>query len=142
MTRFKMGVLLILTLTLPIAPRSSWAQAQEPKKPLVPTIKEIMREAHKCSTAYIRYIRIEMDKDEPDWKIVQDKSRELVRAGKLLALNTPPKGSAESWERITTLYTSRATVLSEAAEVRDLEEGRVVARRMQAMCSACHRAHK
>lgn len=116
--------------------------AQEPKKPLVPTIKEIMREAHQCRTAYIRDVRVEMDKEEPDWELIGNRSRELVRAGNLLSLNTPPKGSAESWEKLTSLYIARATVLTDAAERKDKDEGRVVARRLQSMCASCHRAHK
>lgn len=142
MGRFTVGALLILFLTLPLAPRPSWAQAQEPKKPLIPTIKEIMREAHQCRTAYIRDVRMEIDKEEPDWELIRSRSRELVRAGKLLSLNTPPRGSAESWEKLTTHYIARATVLAEAAEGKDKEEGRVVARRLQSMCAGCHKAHK
>ncbi len=139
---FTKFAVIITCLTLPMVPRVRSASAQEPNKPLVPTIKEIMREAHQCRTAYIRDVRIEMDKDEPDWELIGARSRELVRAGQLLSLNTPPNGSAESWKKQTSLYIARATVLAEAAERKDQEEGRIVARRLQSMCAGCHRAHK
>jgi hypothetical protein len=137
MGRFTVYALLIASLTLALSMR-----AEEPKKPLVPTIKQIMREAHECRTAYIRDVRNEMVKEEPNWELIAGRSRELVRAGKLLSLNTPPKGSAESWEKLTSLYIARATILVDAAERKDKDEGHVVARRLQTMCAGCHRVHK
>lgn len=113
-----------------------------PPKSLVPSIADIMVESHGCRTAYIKQVRTELGKDEPDWRLVEVKSRELVRTGKLLALNTPPTGSRESWENLTTLYTARATVLADAAERKDKEEAVVEANRMMRMCATCHRAHR
>jgi hypothetical protein len=121
--------------------RAAPARAEEPKK-LVPTISEIMIEAHGCRTAYIKQVRTELAKDEPDWLVVESKSRELVRVGKLLALNAPPKGTRAEWEQITNLYVARATVLTDSAERKDKEEAGLTARRIGMMCSTCHRAHR
>ncbi len=117
-------------------------RAAEPGKPLVPTIKEIMREAHSCRTAYIGDVRRELSKPEPDWTVIESRSRDLVRVGKLLALNTPPAGTSESWEKLTTLYVARATVLAEAAGRRDTDEAKLVGQRLGTMCAGCHRAHR
>jgi len=121
--------------------RPAVARAEEPKK-LVPSISEIMVEAHGCRTAYIKQVRTELAKDDPDWLLVETKSRDLVRVGKLLALNTPPKGSRESWDRTTGLYVARATVLVDAAERKDKEEASLTARRITMMCASCHRDHR
>lgn len=142
MGRYTVFALIITCLTLSPASGARWVRAEEPKKSLVPTIKEIMREAHQCRSAYIRVVRTEIEKDEPDWALIGGRSRELVRAGKLLSLNSPPKGSAESWDQLTSLYIARATVLADAAERKDKDEGRVVARRLHSMCASCHRVHK
>ena len=142
MARFPASALLVTCLTLVLAFDASLGRSQEPKKPLVPTIKEIMREAHQCRTAYILDVQREMGKEEPDWELVGVKSRELVRAGKLLSLNSPPNGSAESWEKLTSVYIARATLLADAADRKDKEEGSVVARRLRSMCASCHRVHK
>jgi hypothetical protein len=123
----------------------SHARPQDPDprpKSLVPSIADIMDESHGCRTAYIKQVRTELGKDEPDWNLVEAKSRELIRTGKLLALNTPPTGSRESWERLTTIYTARATVLADAAERHDREEATVEANRMIRMCATCHKAHR
>lgn len=135
-----LGLLVATSAALP--GHTAPAPAAGPEKPLVPTIKEIMRQSHRCSNAYIGFVEDELDKKEPDWAVVEAKSRELVRVGKLLALNTPPKGTAGSWERFTTLYTARATVLVDAAGRKDRREAELTTERMLGMCVTCHRAHK
>ena len=141
MTRLLTPAVLFAAACAAVAQADPPAQP-EPPKTLVPTIADIMDEAHGCRTAYIKQVRNELAKDEPDWYVVESKSRELVKVGKLLALNTPPNGSRESWERQTTLYTARATVLLDAAERRDKEEAVVETNRMIRMCATCHRAHR
>jgi hypothetical protein len=138
---------LLIPAVLFAAACAAVAQADPPGRPeapktLVPTIAEIMDEAHGCRTAYIKQVRTELAKDEPDWDVVESKSRELVRVGKLLAMNTPPHGTRESWDRQTTLYTARATVLVDAAGRRDKEEAVVETNRMIQMCATCHRNHR
>ena len=135
------GLFTASLLALVALGRTAVAKNDEPKT-LVPSISEIMVEAHGCRTAYIKQIRNELTKDDPDWIVVESKSRELVRVGKLLALNSPPKGTREAWDHITNLYVARATVLVDAAERKDKPEADLLSRRITTMCVTCHRAHR
>lgn len=137
-----LAALALAALSVPLSGQPAPAPAPQPAKPLVPTIKEIMQRSHRCSNAYIRDVEDELDKKESDWTVVAARARELVRVGKLLALNTPPKGSKESWEKLTTLYTARATVLVDAAERKDKEEATLQTERFFGLCRTCHQAHR
>ncbi|HJZ59782.1 MAG TPA: hypothetical protein VKE74_32875 [Gemmataceae bacterium] len=141
MSRLLIPVALFFVSLVAVA-RAEPAARSEPPRELVPSISDIMVEAHGCQTAYIKQVRNELAKDEPDWYLVEAKSRDLVRVGKLLALNNPPHGSRESWEKFTAVYTARATVLVDAAERKDKEEATVETTRMLRMCATCHRAHR
>jgi hypothetical protein len=118
---------------------SPLTRAEEEK---IPTIKEIMQESHQCRTAYVRLVREELQKEEVDWGMVGTKSRALIQTGKLLAKNTPPKGSAESWEKLTSVYTANAVLLADAAERHDKETATRHQQAMYRMCATCHRAHR
>ena len=74
MTRFTIAVALFAASVTLVG--HAVGQDEPKSKPLVPTIKEIMNEAHKCRTAYITDVRKELVKDEPDWYAVESRSRD------------------------------------------------------------------
>jgi hypothetical protein len=126
-------------LALPLLSRS---RAEKPAEEKVPTIVEIMEEAHRCRTAYVRLAGNECRKEEPDWSVVETRGKELVRMGKLLAKNTPPRGTKESWEQLTTVYVAHATLLEDAGRRKDRESANYHVRKLTAMCNTCHKSHQ
>jgi hypothetical protein len=138
MRRTLLLMLIFCSVTLVAAPGPP-PRGDEEK---IPTIKEIMRESHQCQTAYIKTVRDELKKDQPSWSLVESKSRDLIKSGKLLAKNTPPKGTPEAWEKITGVYTANAVLLTDAAERRDKDTAIRHQQAMFRMCAACHRAHR
>lgn len=108
----------------------------------LPSIRDIMQEAHRCRTAYILTVRQELQKDQPNWDVVRKKSTDLVRMGNLLGLNKPPRGSAESWSKLTGLYVAHATLMADAAERTDKETANRHQLALSRMCIGCHREHR
>jgi hypothetical protein len=108
----------------------------------VPTIKKMMDEAHRCTTAYVKIAGNEARKEDPSWPLVEQKSRELVQIGKWLGQNTPPKGSKESWEQFTNVYVAQATIMLDGALKHDKNTVIDQQKKLYAMCSQCHRAHR
>jgi hypothetical protein len=135
-------LILLTTLLVALARHTPFARAAEPEKPLVPSIRDIMQQSHRSNNSHVGVIENELNKKNPDWTVIEARSLELVRVGKLLALNTPRKGSKESWEKLTALYTARATVLVDAAEQRDREEAVLQIDRFYDLCCNCHHAHR
>lgn len=117
----------------------------EPKKGQLPSIKEIMRESHLCRTSYLNLIRQQLAKENPEelqWEIVTAKSLGLVSAGKMLAMNEPPKGSKASWEHRTTLYVANAVLMHDAAERKDKDDVSYHLKKLGGMCRTCHQEHR
>ena len=107
-----------------------------------PTIKEIMDKAHKGGTSLIQTIGKELKSDSPDWTSLQKQSKELVSLGTSLGKNEPPKGSKESWEKLTKAYVANAKTLYAAAEKMDKEAATAAQKKIMGSCTACHKAHK
>src|SRR5579862_3542313 len=108
----------------------------------VPTIKQMMNDAHRCNTAYVKIVATEVKKPDPSWPLLEQKSRELVQIGKWLGQNTPPKGTAQSWERFTNSYVANASIMLEGALKHDKDMVLDKQKQLFTMCAQCHRAHR
>lgn len=116
---------------------------REVKPGQLPTIKEIMQESHKCRTSYLNLIREELTREsEIQWPDVVEKSQGLIHAGKMLALNDPPRGARSSWEKRTTLYVANAVLMHDAAERHSVEDVNYHLKKLRQMCVTCHREHR
>lgn len=125
---------------LPTSPQSD--AKPDPQAAPLPTIKEIMNQAHRCRSNYISQVRIGLSQPEVPWTNVEQRSRDLVQMGKYLQRNTPKRNWGEPWERITNVYISHATLLADAAERQDLESAKWHSEKMRALCARCHREHR
>ena len=108
----------------------------------LPSIAEIMQQAHRCRDAYILHVRNQLAKPDPDWQEVEKRSKDLVRMGQLLSLNKPPRGSQETWELLTSVYVARASLLGDAAQNKDKESALLHQKKLSSMCVTCHQAHR
>ena len=115
----------------------------EPEKVL--SIRDIMQEAHRgCNSNghnYFRLINDQLTKVAPDWAVAEQRSRDLVRMGKMLSQHTPPRGSLDSWRTFTDRYVAEAAITLEAVEQRDIAAAQKHLR-LIANCRDCHVAHK
>lgn len=95
----------------------------------VPTIKEVMKEAHKKPKDLLRKIVV------GNAATSEDKQR-LLELYQALAKNDPPKGTPGSWkEKVDLLVTAaQAVVDGQADAVNQLNKA--------ANCTACHAEHK
>jgi hypothetical protein len=124
-----------------LAVPASTPETAPPPREVVPSIADLMQEGHNCRTAHIKLIDQQLHQSDANWSDVQTKSRDLIRIGKLLAKNTPPGGSKESWEKFTTLYVANATLMSDAAERKNRDEVTYHTKKLRRMCNDCHTKH-
>jgi cytochrome c556 len=107
-----------------------------------PTVKDIMTRAHKGSTSVLTMLGRELKAEEPDWPDVQKQTKELLTLGTSLGKNEPPKGSKESWQRLTQQYVRSAEALDKAAQDKDRAVAMATRLRIAGSCAACHKAHR
>ena len=107
-----------------------------------PSIKEIMTKAHKGGNALLGKMAKELNSSDVPWDQVTTQSKALVRLGKALAKNTPPKGEKASWEEQTSKYNKNAQALVEAVDKKDKDAATTALKALQGSCKACHSNHK
>jgi hypothetical protein len=105
-----------------------------------PDIKEIMK---KCNTkgGICGSVGAELKSKEPKWDDVTAKAKEWVPLAKALGKNKPPKGSEESWTKLSAGYAKAAEDLEKAAEAKDAKAA-TAAMKVLTDCKGCHSQHK
>jgi cytochrome c556 len=130
-------------VSLVVLAAAAWAlngsRAGEEKDP---SIKEIMTKAHKDSNSLLAMIRKGLQSDEADWPDIQKETKELVKLGTALGKNEPPRGSKESWEKLTRAYLANAKALESDAQKKDQEAAKKDLGKLTGSCRSCHGAHK
>jgi hypothetical protein len=132
---FWVGTMAVLAVGL-AALRPEWAAAKDP------TVKEVMARLHKGANCPLIQVKRELQAAQPDWADVQRTSREFVVLGAALARNPPPKGSRDSWSKLTKQYLDTAQALDGAAQRKNKGAGLAAQGRLAASCAACHKAHR
>ena len=107
-----------------------------------PSIKEIMGKLHKGANAPLAKLKTALKTDTPDWKDVQDLSKDFVILGAGLAKNEPPKGDKSAFVKLADAYYQNAKALDDAAKAEDKAKAQAALSKIGASCKACHSAHK
>lgn len=107
----------------------------------VPSIAEIMKKAH-AKNGLLGKLGTALKKEDTDWAAVHKDAAQLVKLGQALGKNDPPKGTAESWEKLTKGYVKTAEALVAAAEEKDKEAAVSSQKKLQGSCMGCHKQHK
>jgi hypothetical protein len=84
----------------------------------------------------------ELKASEPPWETIQGQAGEYARLAADLAKHTPPKGSAESWARLTSEFAGSASELDKVAQAKDKEAALAAYGQLTNSCKACHREHR
>lgn len=108
----------------------------------VPTIKKAMQVLHKGANSPLATLKKSLASDSPNWKQVQDKTKDFVILGASLAKNDPPKGEKASWTKLADSYFSHSKAMDDAAKKEDLKGTRDAFKTLSTSCMACHKAHK
>lgn len=106
----------------------------------LPTIKEIMGKGHKGTDAYIA--KIKTDAKDGKWDDAKDYAKSLVAFGEALGKNKPPKGEAESWEKLTKKYLDNTKTVAKAVDDKDAGATNKALGAITKSCGECHSAHK
>jgi cytochrome c556 len=107
-----------------------------------PSIKEIMGKLHKGANAPLAKLKTALKADAPDWKDVQDLSKDFVILGAGLAKNEPPRGDKSAFEQLANAYYQNAKSLDDASKAEDKAKAQAALNKIGASCKACHSAHK
>ena len=106
-------------------------------------IDEIMQKVNKGPDALMSTLKKDLaKKDDVKWETVQMKTKEVAMLTDDLCKDKPPKGSQESWDKLTKAYSDNAKSLSGAAEKKDFDAATKSLKAMGGSCMSCHSAHR
>ena len=127
--------ILVVLLTAVLGP-SALAQDK------MPGIKEIMARLNKPGGIYPAIAK-ELKADDTDWDDIQQQAKTFEKLATALGKNSPPKGDAASWERLTKEYADNARALEQAASRKDRTATKAAHARLGgSTCATCHKAHQ
>ena len=84
----------------------------------------------------------ELRAEPPPWDKIQTQANEFVELVGTLAKYDPPRGSKESWAKLTSDYASTAAALERAAKAKDKTAAVTAHDTLKNCCQTCHKEHK
>jgi hypothetical protein len=84
----------------------------------------------------------EVKADPPVWETIQPQTAEYARLVADLRKSDPPKGSKDSWSKLTAAFAESAEALDKAAQAKDVTAARTAQAKLGTSCMECHREHR
>ena len=132
-----MAILALLSATM-LAPTPPRDDDEEPPPP----VKEIMGALNKGPEALTSKIGRALDKAEPNWASLADRTETYVGHVKDLGRNSPPRGGVASWKTQTKEYLENAEALDDAVAAHDRKAALAAHEKIEQACAGCHVKHK
>ena len=80
--------------------------------------------------------------EKPAWETIAPQAKEYAQLAADLGKHDPPKGSKESWSKLTAEYAGLAGELDKAAQAKDKAATTAAQGDLASSCMACHRQHR
>lgn len=84
----------------------------------------------------------ELKQDSPPWDTLQPRTKEFAELARSVSKETPPRGSKESWDKLTASFGESATKLEQAVNAKDKDTAMKTHELLRQSCKACHDVHK
>jgi hypothetical protein len=107
-----------------------------------PSIREIMIKLAKGPNSLAPVLGKELKDNPPPWETIQGQTKDFALLAAALGKNEPPKGSKESWEKLTAAYAGMAAELDRAAQARDSAAALTAHGQLAESCRSCHQEHR
>jgi len=105
-------------------------------------IHDIMVKLAKGPKSLGNAIGEELKASPPPWDKLQSQTKEYAELVGSLATLNPPKGSKESWAKLTGAFADSASNLNRAALIKDKDPALAAHKSLSQSCMACHQQHR
>lgn len=104
--------------------------------------RAIMIKIGRGPTALSTVLGNELKSETPEWATIQPQTKEFAQLAALVSQNDPPRGSEESWAKLSKAFGESATELDKAAQAKDRAAALTAHGKLAAACMECHREHR
>jgi surface antigen len=80
--------------------------------------------------------------ESPDWVKLQAQTKESAELASSMAKHDPPRGSKESWTKLSGSFVESVTALDDAAQGKDKNAALEAHQTISSSCAGCHREHR
>jgi translation initiation factor IF-2 len=80
--------------------------------------------------------------DPPAWETLRTQTAEYAQLAAELGKLDPPRGSKDSWSKLTADFAASATALDKAAQAKNLADARTAESKVGGSCKECHQTHR
>jgi hypothetical protein len=105
-------------------------------------IREIMGKLTVGMRSTTVLIGEELRTDPPAWDKIRPQSKEYAQLTATMGNFDPPKGSKDSWAKLTSAFAGSAAALQKAADAKDKEGALAAHKALMGSCMACHLQHR
>ena len=106
----------------------------------VPTVKEIMAEAHKGKKALMPKIKAGVKEEK--WDDIAKDADKYKDLGAALGKNKPEKGDADSWKKLTEEFKKSTAAVAKGVEKKDQKAANEALTKIGKSCMTCHDEHR
>ena len=107
-----------------------------------PTIRQIMGKLTKGPGSLTAVIGKALEADAPPWDTIGPQAQEYARLAASMSENNPPRGTKESWTKLTSEFASASEALNKAAQAKDRDAALEAHGVLTGSCMGCHREHR
>jgi len=107
-------------------------------------IREAMTKLFKGPQSLKDSIGRELKSDSPAWEALQPQAQEFAQLAASLSQYEPPKGSKDSWTKLTAAFSESAAALAHAVQAKNKEDALAAHAALSEAktCQRCHQAHR
>jgi hypothetical protein len=105
-------------------------------------IRKIMAQLGSPRGSLTQLIGQELKQSRPPWDKIQGQASDYAKQAAELARYDPPRGSKESWSKLTAEFAGSANAMDNAAQAKDKKTALAAQVRLASSCMACHREHR
>jgi len=109
-------------------------------KPDVPSVEDIMSEAHNKKKGVTP--KVEAAVKDGKWDDAAKASDRLKVLGEALGKNAPAKGSKESWKKLSDEYKANTAAIDAGVKKKDAKAAQDALAKLAKACEVCHEAHR
>jgi cytochrome c556 len=108
----------------------------------VPSIEDIMQKVNKRKSGLHSEVGDALKMGTVDWDKIKEKTKQYAALTDFMGKNDPPKGSKQSWEKLTKQYADDAKALDTAVGNKDKAAATKAWGKLDKECMGCHRPHR
>jgi hypothetical protein len=105
-------------------------------------LKQIMGKIGRGPTALSAMLNRELNADPPAWETIQPQTAEYAKLAADLGKSDPPRGSKDSWAKLSAAFAASAAEVDRVAQARDVTATRAAQAKLGSSCMECHREHR